>query len=164
MKSVAAWILVLWFALVVETARPDLFPSASLLLPCAVGCLFWLNSVTGMVLTGAALLLNWVLHPTLAPAEVPAVLTTFCLAFSAQHKRLATVGHRTAMSAWLHPLLVLVAGVLARTLAAGNSHLNQLLTDVSGALMVATPVLAAILLTQRFAEELGFRRLSNGWR
>ena len=74
MKQAIAWILISWFAVVLEHARPDLFASCSLVIPVGVGCMVWHRSSFGMIIATAVLLLRWLLSGQSFPIEVVVLL------------------------------------------------------------------------------------------
>ncbi|MCR9199251.1 MAG: hypothetical protein NXI04_11445, partial [Planctomycetaceae bacterium] len=70
MKSYGLWLLILWCALTLETARTDLIPPQSLTLPVAVACMAWIRTGGGVLLGAATLLLRWLLQSSAIPLDV----------------------------------------------------------------------------------------------
>lgn len=78
MKASLLWIALVWIALTLEAARPDLVPALSLTLPVALGVMIWFRSATGILLGGAALQLRWLLQSTHVPVDVLIPVVVAC--------------------------------------------------------------------------------------
>ena len=165
MKTIAAWMLTLWIVLVFEHAKPGLFPSGSLMLPFAVGCLFWLQNGTGSLLAGTALITHWILHPAFAPLEsMTVLLLSTVLITRTSHRNTwtptATREHQHAW--WLHPLFVLLAGLVCHTILRTGFTVSAAAPELAARLLIAAPCLALVISAARTADEFGLRRQSVG--
>lgn len=164
MKTSFAWLLLLWFALVLEQARADLFSSHSLLMPFAVGCLFWLRNGVGSLLAGTALIVHWLLHPVLAPVE-GAVLLLTATVFLANNTQQATwsptASRRSVNAWWIQPIFVLVVGLAFHSLLAAELHVPIAADEFLKRLMIALPLLGLMLFGLRAADEFGWRKTSE---
>lgn len=149
-----------------EQSRADLVPSGSLLFPVGVACLFWYRSGIGIVIAGAAFMVHWLLHQTLAPLDGAAMLllTAAMLTHSRAWSRSLPVASRSVRYAWwLQPVLVVLVGSLVHvflTAAANRSEMTDLLWQRVG---VAIFVIAVLTVATRIADELGFRRRSEAF-
>ncbi|MEQ9407335.1 MAG: hypothetical protein RIK87_06390 [Fuerstiella sp.] len=156
MKTVVVWSLVLWFALVCEQARPELFLSGSLVIPTVVGCLFWLRNGTGMLLAGSVLLLSWTLRTQGPPVEVIVVLLMSARLLTGRPRRGPL--ERQAARRML-PVLVCVLGETALCLSGlPTVDLSECLSALVPRLMMAVPAAAVIVFLGHLCEELGLRR------
>lgn len=156
MKTTALWSIMLWFAMACEQTRPDLLPTGSVVVPCAVGCVVWLHSGSGMVIAGLALLLRWILSAAGPPIEVFAVmLLSARIATTKQSSSRYDGGY----ARWWQPTTIVVIGELLLT-AVGTSVNSSAgaFAAVVPRLLVAVPCIVAILFLLRLSEELGFRR------
>ena len=75
MKIVIA-LAILWMSIAVELAWAGSWPHGALLLPVACGVMFWMRSVTGILLSATVLLIDWVARPgflPLCPMLLPAI-------------------------------------------------------------------------------------------
>ncbi len=64
---IALTLAILWMSIAVELAWSGSLPHGALLLPIACGVMFWMRSVTGILLPAAALLIDWVARPGFLP-------------------------------------------------------------------------------------------------
>ncbi|MFY9252302.1 MAG: hypothetical protein WAO83_02525 [Fuerstiella sp.] len=164
MKTAAAWGLVLWMALVFEHSRSDLFPSSSLMLPACVGCLFWLKNGLASILAGLALIVHWLLFPTIAPVDVAVVLLlgTIFVTRSEQQGQWTPMGSRQSQHAWwVHPMLVLLAGLAAHSVLHTGMNLSQFISASLARVIIAVPCLACLVFAIRAADEFGWRRRAS---
>lgn len=160
MKTIAAWMLILWSALVFQVARPDLPGSGSLIFPLCVGCIFWLRNGTGVLLAGVVLLIQWILHTTFAPLDVVVTLLLACVAISRDRvDDLASATPSTRIRhAWLiQPTVVLCTGLTLHVLLIVEFQIENLWPVLSSSLCIAVPVLAMTLFTARMADQFGLR-------
>jgi hypothetical protein len=161
MKTIAAWMLILWFALIFQVARPDFFGSGSLAVPLSVGCVFWLRNGTGVLLAGAALLIQWILNTTFAPIDVVVTLLLACVAISRDRSRdLVSPSPLTGFrhTGLIQPTVVLCAGLLLHSLLIVDFQTENLWPVLISSLCIAVPVLVLTLFIARTADQFGLRR------
>ena len=75
MKTISM-LVILWMTIAVELAWSRSLPHGALVLPIACGIMFWMRSVTGILLSATALLIDWVARPgclPLCPMLLPAI-------------------------------------------------------------------------------------------
>lgn len=164
MKTTAAWALTLWMALVFEHSRPDLFPSASLMAPASVGCLFWLRNGLASILAGLALILHWLLFPSIAPVDVLVILvvgTTFVTRVVHQGQWTPMGSRQSRHASWLCPLLVLMAGLATHVILHTGLDGSQFMMFIMARLIIAVPCLACLVFAIRTADEFGLRRQAS---
>ena len=162
MKMIVVWMLLLWGALNLQVARPDLFDTGTLVMPLAVGCLFWLRTGTGVLLAGVALLIQWILNTTVAPLDMAVILLPACLAISQGRRTNHGVPQsrtRLRHGWWVQPVVILCMGLAVQALLRENGQTAQLWPGLLRSLCAALPVLALSLLLSGLAEQFGFRRL-----
>ena len=161
MKTIVAWILLLWVALIFQVARPELIRSGSLVIPLSVGCIFWLRNGTGILIAGVALLIQWILNTSSAPIDVVVTLIFACIAISRDSPDdsgwpSTTTGIRYAW--WFQPAIVLCAGLILHAFLINNFQVENLWPSLRSSLCIALPVLAMTLLIARTADQFGLRR------
>ena len=160
---------VMWVTLAVELANPSSLSHGSLLLPVICGCLFWLRSTTGLMLSGTMLLLDWIARPSflpLCPMLVP-LLAVVCLAPSTRSDEYSTGRSWFRVPLPLQLPLLTLAAVVLQTL--GDLSTEQWLSlpapasavreNLKMVLVIALPVSAVISLTICMADEFGMRRV-----
>lgn len=158
MKSLAIWLLLLWFAVVLEFTRPDFFASCSIVLPVATSCVLWHRNSVGLVLATSALLLRWLLAGHVFPAEITVLLvgTYLLLTRTLRDPAHGVMAHQSnGIRFWGMSLLVVTLSVLAHT---GTLRPLDLLEAVKWRLLVAVPLTTGLLLFMRAGDELGLRR------
>jgi hypothetical protein len=161
MKTMFTWMLILWSALIFQVARPDLFCSGSLVVPLSVGCVFWLRNGTGVLLAGAALLIQWILHTTFAPIDVVVTLLLASVAISrGRSGDFASPSPPTGLrhARWIQPIMVLCAGLSLHSLLIVDFQTENLWPMLISSLCIAVPVLTLTLLLARTADQFGLRR------
>ncbi|MDG2131527.1 MAG: hypothetical protein P8K08_26255 [Fuerstiella sp.] len=161
MKTIVAWVLILWLALIFQVARPDVFVSGSLAVPLSVGCVFWLRTGTGVLLAGAALLIQWILHTTFAPIDVVVTLLLACAAISRDRSSdvASTLLPTGSRYAWLfQPTMVLCTGLIVHTLLIAEFQSETLWPLLMSSLCIGVPVLVLTLFIARTADQFGLRR------
>ncbi len=158
----------LWVALAIEIARPQIFPHGSLLLPLTCGVMFWTRSTTGMMLSGTVLLLDWIARPSYLPL-CPMILPFIAVTFLAPSRNVdefdsRRLSFRIPLPLQL-PLLTLAAVVLFQlglvSLPQQNSMdtlLPEFLSGLKALAIIAFPVSAILTLLIRIADEFGMRR------
>ena len=161
MKTIVAWMLILWSALILQVARPDVLGSGSLVVPLSVGCVFWLRNGTGVLLAGAALLIQWILHTTFAPLDVVVTLLSASVAISRDRSGdLASPSPPTGLQHvwWIQPTVVLCAGLFVHSLLIVDFQTENLWPMLISSSCIAVPVLTLTLLIARTADQFGLRR------
>ena len=161
MKTIVAWILLLWAALIFQVARPEFFSSGSLVIPLSVGCIFWLRNGTGILIAGAALLIQWILNTSSAPIDVVVTLILACVVISRDSP--GDSGWPSTMTGirygwWLQPAIVLCAGLILHASMINNFQVENLWPSLRSSLCIALPVLAMTLIIARTADQFGLRR------
>ena len=164
MKTYIVWCMLLWFALIVENSRPDMFPSCSLTLPLAVGCIFWLRNGTAIVIAGMTLIFRWLLHPSLLPIEVASML--ICAAFfltqqKASRSRSPIPSHSSQFRAWIPLALVTLIALSTHAFVEADMQPITALAHLGRQLTVATPCTIVIVFAFKIADEFGLRRYSQ---
>ena len=161
MKSIAVFILLLWTSFVAEQARPDLLPSGSMVIPVAVGCIFWLRSWQGMLLSGMALLLQWLVVPTPFPLTVAVILLLSARALTQQHRPDWDQTRIQRHAWWLQPTLIVIGGLIcldvswARLVEFDTQHAVKALTERA---VIAIPCVLLSAVITWLADEFGLRR------
>ncbi len=164
----------LWMSIAVELAWSGSMPHGALVLPLACGIMFWMRSVTGIVLSATALLLDWVARPgflPLCPMLLPAIAA--CL-ISPSSKPDDYSSRRRSFAKKLTPLHLPFITLLAVSLQLiGQLNLSSLpavadvqlavKTSLPSLLMISLPISAGISMLMRLADELGLRRASQHW-
>ena len=173
MKMILA-LAILWISIAIELACSGSIPHGALVLPIACGIMFWMRSVTGILLSAAALLIDWVARPgflPLCPMLLPAIAACLISPSSKADDYSSRRQSFAKMLAPLHlPLITLMAVSLQVT---GQLNLSSVpaMVDVQSAvktslpslLMISLPVSAGISMLMRLADELGLRRASQHW-
>ena len=164
----------LWMSIAVELAWSGSMPHGALVLPLACGIMFWMRSVSGIVLSATALLLDWVARPVflpLCPMLLPAIAA--CL-ISPSSKPDDYSSRRRSFAKKLTPLHLPFITLLAVSLQLiGQLNLSSLpavadvqlavMTSLPSLLMISLPISAGISMLMRLADELGLRRASQHW-
>lgn len=164
----------LWMSIAVELACSGSMPHGALVLPLACGIMFWMRSVSGIVLSATALLLDWVARPgflPLCPMLLPAIAA--CL-ISPSAKPDDYSSRRRSFAKKLTPLHLPFITLLAVSLQLiGQLNLSSLpavadvqlavKTSLPSLLMISLPISAGISMLMRLADELGLRRASQHW-
>ena len=173
MKIVLA-LAILWMSIAVELAWSGAMPHGALVLPIACGIMFWMRSVTGILLSSTALLIDWVARPgflPLCPMLLPAIAA--CL-ISPSSKPDDYSSRRRSFSKKLTPLhlpfMTLIAVILQLVSQLNLSSMPAFLdvqltvaTSLPSLLMISLPISAGISMLMRLADELGLRRASQHW-
>lgn len=153
MISTVVWAIILWFCLVLENVRPDLFPHTAVLIPAAVGCIFWCRTSQSIVTTGLFLAVQWVLHPTLFPLGLVVIAVGGASLVTGARRKQSQSRHGW----WWRVVVLIVIAQVAHCLV-GYS-----MAQVPGVLIARIPVVltltAMVLLAFRAASELGIRRV-----
>lgn len=170
MKSLLLSTILLWTILAMELAWPSLLPQGCLLFPAIGAVLFWSRQPGAVLLTGVALLADWLARPTefpltgmMGPLLAAAVLTGN--RGSRDDYRQGNLLQRLPQPLHL-PLLVLLLLVLHQTSAMtwteGLAGVRESGMRLPGLLRpgvcIALPVSAVLSLLIRVADELGLRR------
>ena len=158
MKSVASWLLLLWLGIVLERTRPELFPSAVLVVPLAVGCLFWLRNGTGMLISGASLTLAWLLNPD--PFPVTSIVTLLLDAFFLTSEKADRRWSGRKRREWLAPAFTVIAALLSHAVVLHLSAPTAVVSAFASRLVVAMPLTTAVVIMLHLAGEFGPRRHS----
>ena len=161
MKTTIAWMLILWSALIFQVARPDVLGSGSLVVPLSVGCVFWLKNGAGVLLAGAALLIQWILHTTFAPLDVVVTLLSASVAISRDRSgdpASLSPPTRFQYAWWIQPIVVLCAGLSVHSLLIVDFQTENLWPMLISSFCIAVPVLTLTLLIARTADQFGLRR------
>lgn len=164
MRTLLIWTLILWLALILENSRPDLFPSCSLVIPTAVSCMFRLRNSAATILAGATLLIRWLLHPTMVPAEVFAVLICTALLLARQTNApggLPATSSRRSASVWMPHVAVTVAALLCHTFVEADMLLPETVSLLTTRIIISGPYLGVMLFAALIADEFGLQRLSH---
>ncbi len=166
--------VILWLSITIELAWSGTIPQGALLLPIACGIMFWMRSVTGLLLAATALLVDWIARPgflPLCPMVLPVLAASLIRPSSTPDDYNARRRSTLKMLTPLHlPLLTLVA-IMLHLISQRNlsdpSTLHELpsvlATSLPTLLMISLPVSAAIAMLMRLADELGLRRTSRHW-
>jgi len=167
-------LVVLWMSIASELAWSGSLPHGALLLPVACGVMFWMRSVTGMILAAAALLIDWVARPGFLPL-CPMLLPGFVVfLINRQSKPDDYSSRRQSIVRMLTPLhLPLMTLVAIGLQLIGQMDLSSwpamtdvvlaIRTSLPSLLMISLPVSAGISMFMRLADELGLRRTSQQW-
>ena len=173
MKTISM-LVILWMSIAVELAWSRSLPHGALVLPIACGIMFWMRSVTGILLSATALLIDWVARPgclPLCPMLLPAIAA--CL-ISPSAKPDDYSSRRQSLAKMLTPLHLPFITLLAVSLQR-ISQLNltsmpvavdiqlAVTTSLPSLLMISLPISAGISMLMRLADELGLRRASQQW-
>lgn len=149
----------LWGGIVLEHARPGVFPSSVLSVPLVVGCLFWFRNGRGVLLSGSALLFSWMLMPTLFPLTT-VVITAFAAFFltkSGGSAEWSGRSHRT----WLAPGVTMFAGLVSHLAVIRLSAPVSLWEHTIDRLPVGLSMGLAVVFVLRMADEFGVRQTST---
>lgn len=184
MRAWLVWLAVLWLALSAELAWPQYVPPGCLVFPMIGGVLFWFRREAGILLAGAALLVEWLARPTAFPLAGVCIPLLAAAVFSGDW-RVSDYRRTRNPLRWLPqplhlPLLVVVmillqqiSGLLPAELFASDllpdggtsagwpdlARLTQVLRgQVWPVLLLAVPLSAVLSLVIRLADELGLRR------
>jgi hypothetical protein len=167
-------LVILWMSTVVELTWSDSLPHGALLLPIVCGVMFWMRSVTGILLPAAALLIDWIARPgflPLCPMLLPGIAA--CL-ISPSSRPDHYSSRRQSFGRMLTPLHLPLITLLAVSLQLiGQLNLSSMptLIEVQSAvrtslpalLVISLPVSAGISMLMRLADELGLRRTRQQW-
>lgn len=172
--SQAIALLILWMSITTEIACSGTLTQGAILLPVACGIMFWMRSMTGLLLAGAALLIDWVARPGFLPL-CPMILPFFaaCL-ISPTSLPDDYISRRRTILKMLTPLylpmLTLIAVLLYLVGQQNLSELSELrqlpsrlAISLPALLMISLPISAAISMLMRLADELGIRRSEQHW-
>ncbi|MBC7966779.1 MAG: hypothetical protein H7Z17_12750 [Fuerstia sp.] len=165
---------ILWMSIAVELAWSGSMPHGAIVLPLACGIMFWMRSVSGIVLSATALLIDWVARPgflPLCPMLLPAIAA--CL-ISPSSKPDDYSSRRRSFANKLTPLhlplitliavsLQLISQLDLSSLPAAADVQLAVKTSLPSLLMISLPVSAGISMLMRLADELGLRRASQHW-
>jgi hypothetical protein len=172
--SVLLILAVLWMSIACELAWSGTLPHGALLLPMTCGVMFWTRSVTGILLAGAALLIDWVARPgflPLCPMLLPGLAACLINPSSKPDDYSSRRKSFVRMLTPLHlPLITLIAISLQLTSQMDLSSVPALIdvqsmvrASLPSLLMISLPVSAGISMLMRLADELGLRRASQQW-
>ena len=165
---------ILWVSIAVELAWSGSMPQGAIVLPIACGIMFWMRSVTGIIVSATALLIDWVARPgvlPLCPMLLPAI-AAFLISPSSKSDDYSS--RRQSLLKMLTPLHLPLATLMAVSLQLiGQLNLSAMpaLAEVQSAartslpslLMISLPMSAGISMLMRLADELGLRRASQHW-
>ncbi|MCA9057078.1 MAG: hypothetical protein KDA85_01205 [Planctomycetaceae bacterium] len=165
MKSTLLAIVVLWCTLAVEQAGPSPIVQHSLLIPVCCAVVFWLRNARGILLAGAALCVDWILHPhgiPLTAAVFPALSAGWVRLpdNSGQAGRTRRLTHRIPQPLRI-PLLVtiglLLQIIIEPQLVWPPDGVQLLLrqSELMSAAMIAIPLSGLLALALSLADELG---------
>jgi hypothetical protein len=166
--------VLLWISIAVELTWSGSMPHGALVLPLACGIMFWMRSVSGILLSATALLLDWVARPgflPLCPMLLPAIAA--CL-ISPSSKPDDYSSRRRSFAKKLTPLhLPLITFIAVSLQLIGQLNLSSLpaaedlqlaaKNSLPSLLMISLPISAGISMLMRLADELGLRRASQQW-
>ncbi len=168
MKTILAASCMLWMTLALEMAWPSLLPHGSILLPVACGVMFWTRSTGGLVLSCAALLLDWVARPTLLPLcpMILPLVAVFCVAPPVQQENF---GKRRSVLRIPVPLLLpaltlfavvlqIVSSIPVSEFTASSLSVPHVTNGFRSLAIIALPLSAGVSLVIRVADEFGLRR------
>ena len=173
MKTILT-LAILWMSIAAELAWSDSVPHGALVLPIACGIMFWTHSVTGILMSATALLIDWIARPgflPLCPMLLPGIAA--CL-ISPSSKPDDYNSRRQSFAKMLTPLHLPLITLMAVSLQlVGQLNLSSLpaVVDIQSAmktslpslLMISLPISAGISMLMRLADELGLRRASQHW-
>ena len=173
MKIILA-MAILWMSIAVELAWSGSLPHGAILLPIACGIMFWMRSVTGILLSATALLIDWVARPgflPLCPMLLPVIAA--CL-INPSSKSDDYSSRRQSFAKKLTPLHLPFITLMAVSLQLGSqldlSSMPAVVdvqlavkTSLPSLLMISLPISAGISMLMRLADELGLRRASQQW-
>ena len=165
---------ILWMSIAIELACSGSMPHGALILPIACGIMFWTRSVTGILLSATALLIDWIARPgflPLCPMLLPAIAA--CL-ISPSSKPDDYSSRRQSVAKMLTPLhlpfitlmavsLQLIGQQSLSTMPAAVDLESAVQTSLPSLLMISLPISAGISMLMRLADELGLRRASQRW-
>ena len=173
MKIILA-LAILWMSIAVELAWSGSMPHGALVLPIACGIMFWTRSVTGMLLSATALLIDWIARPgflPLCPMLLPAIAAGL---ISPSSKPDDYSSRRQSVAKMLTPLhlpfitlmavsLQLIGQLNLSSMPAAVDIQSAVKTSLPSLLMISLPISAGISMLMRLADELGLRRASQSW-
>ena len=173
MKIILA-LAILWMSIAVELAWSGSMPHGALVLPIACGIMFWTRSVTGMLLSATALLIDWIARPgflPLCPMLLPAIAAGL---ISPSSKPDDYSSRRQSVAKMLTPLhlpfitlmavsLQLIGQLNLSSMPAAVDIQSAVKTSLPSLLMISLPISAGISMLMRLADELGLRRASQRW-
>lgn len=171
---IALTLAILWLTIAIELTWSGSLPQGALLLPIACGVMFWMRSVSGILLAATALLLDWVARPgflPLCPMLLPGVAA--CL-ISPSRKPDDYSSRRQSFGRMLTPLHLPLITLMAVSLQLAGRHnpasmpswidfQSTISTSLPPLLMISLPISAGISMLMRLADELGLRRASQQW-
>ena len=160
MKTAAAWAVLLWMGIVLENSRTDLFSSCSLLVPLAVGCLFWLRNSSAIFLAGTAMIIRWLLQPSIPPVEVIVVLLISTRLIFRSPLAVAASNFKRSRK-WIAPVCMSLLGVGAHAFVLASFEPAVAIEDFALKSLVVIPAIGVILLAGRVADELGLRQIAT---
>lgn len=153
------WIAILWTALAAEHARPDLLASGSLVIPLAAGCLFWLSSARGVLISGGTMILLWLLRSPSLPVDVLAFLTVATQQlFSLTAPR--WVPTQTRRRIWTDSQSLVFVTLIVLTVHSFSvaETTSVFLSATASRLIVGLPIAAFLAIAFRFSDDLGLRQ------
>mgnify|MGYP001250936744 FL=1 len=165
---------ILWMSIAVELAWSGSLPHGALLLPITCGVMFWMRSVTGILLPATALLIDWVARPgflPLCPMLLPGIAACLISPSSGPDDYSSRRQSFGRMLTPLHlPLITLLAVSLQLIGQLNLSSMPTLIeiqsavgTSLPSLLVISLPVSAGISMLMRLADELGLRRTGQQW-
>jgi UDP-N-acetylmuramyl pentapeptide phosphotransferase/UDP-N-acetylglucosamine-1-phosphate transferase len=162
MKSLAGWLLFLWVAVLIES-RPALagIPSSitggSVIVPAAIGCIFWFRSGRGILLAGAALLLHWLLTDQVFPiaAILVCVLSAWCLHTEPAIDDLFR--RRWTWRQWVQPFVIATLTAAAMLIPLWSQEANPA-TSLARTLTISLPWMLVVVCVLRIRSEFDTRR------
>jgi hypothetical protein len=165
---------ILWMSIAVELAWSGTLPHGALLLPIACGVMFWMRSVTGILLPAAALLIDWVARPgflPLCPMLLPGIAACLVSPSSGPDDYSSRRQSFGRMLTPLHlPLMTLLAVSLQLIGQLNLSSMPKWIEIQSAVgmslpslLMISLPVSGGITVLMRLADEIGLRRTRQQW-
>ena len=167
MKVHVAMCAVLWLAISIELAWRQAVPQGCVLIPLVCGFLCWARNSVVVLVTGLALLLDWIVRPTqwpLTPLLLP-VIAVQLLSTGCVHDRSLT-DRRSVIPQPLELPVLTLSGLVCfafSTIPFGGGEqwdvlAQTLLIELKSSCLIAVPISAAGTLLIRFADEFGLRR------
>lgn len=168
MKTISVAGILLWMVMTIEMTWPSMLPHGALLIPTVIGVMFWMRSASGLLLSSAALILDWIARPTLIPLCPMFLPALTALAVAPLQQQDIPDSKRYSLRIPV-PLLLPVLTIPGAALLIVSSfsfsdfldparQIVLIVESLRPMLTIAVPFSACVSLLIRVADEFGLRR------
>lgn len=162
MRSLAAWLLFLWVAVLIESSPalagiPSSITGGPVVVPAAIGCIFWFRSGRGILLAGTALILHWLLTNQVFPiaAILVCVLSAWCLHSEPDADNLFR--RRWTWRQWVQPFVIAAVAAAAMLIPLWSTK-AAIAALLARTLMISLPWMLVVVCVLRIRSEFDTRR------